>query len=145
MKIYRCSDRIPVKIGAVTFWLSPLTYGQRTELFSVASKAKESKEMADQILLAKTTIRFSLKDIDGVEQGDGSPFKLEFDPSGMLTEACFDDLMQLEAISSLVKVAGKFAMEGIHEISNIDGVEVDLTKVRSLKKNEPMEVQAPVH
>lgn len=145
MKIYRSSDRIPVKIEGVTFWLAPLSYEHRTELLTFASKAQEVKVEADLLQLAKNTVRYSLKAIDGVEQGDGTPFALQFDERGIMSESCFDDLMQLEFLPDLIKVAGAWAMKGVSEISDIPGVVIDFANVKSLKKSDPVPTSPLVH
>lgn len=103
-KIYRRSDRIVVKIDDITVKLSPLTLHEKVEINSQmlrGSRDKNLKELSEGLALA---IRYALKDIDGLEDSDGSPYKLQFADDGGLTPQCIDDLMNIEATNKLALV-----------------------------------------
>lgn len=135
MKVYRVTDRIPVRIGELTFWVSPLTFEQRSQIGSIA-RIEAGKEVPDPLKTARALVGQSLKQVDGLFQGDDSPFELEFDDMGALTSDCVEDLLQLDGVSDkLVGIAGRFVRDGIKEVTDIPGVTVDLKAVKSLKKS----------
>ena len=132
MVIYRMSDRIPVKIKDVTFFLAPLSLSQQGILLSFA-KQKEGEEKVDALKTAMKCISFSLKAVEGLTTVDGLPYELEFKEDGTLTDDCVNEILQVNG-DSLVKISLDWAVSGIKPIE-IPGVEIDFKNVRSVKKN----------
>ncbi len=139
MIIYRTTDQIPVKIGEVTFWLSPLNHSQRQELLSL-TVVKEGEERAKPMQLAVLTLSIALKKVDGVQDADGSPYELELDSNGRVTEESINDIFTLDGADKLIKVSGKFALNEIAD-PKLDGVFVDFSSVKTLKKSQKSQVQ----
>lgn len=94
-------------------------------------------------------MKYSIKDIVGLEDAvTGEPYKLEFDEKGNLTDACVNDVLNLELSEKLV-ISCMLFMKGIPtEITDprtgvkLEGVEV-LPPEAGLKKNSPEVSSAP--
>ena len=74
MRVYRPSDRIKVSIDGLTFTISPLSYHEKAEIQEKAIEAGSGNFKAglDAGMLA---IKYALKDVDGLENADGSKFQ----------------------------------------------------------------------
>lgn len=110
VKILRLTDRITLEVGPVTFKLAPLSYSQKAELSS-CTKFQDGKEVIDTLKSTFLAIKFSLKEIKGVEDLDGKPYKLEFE-GGVLKDECVEDILNLEQSSELT-IAAFQLMQGI--------------------------------
>ena len=146
MVIYRLTDRIPVKVGTVTFWLSPLSAEQKGNLLSLTSKAA-GHEREESLKGAVLTIRYSLKKLEGVENADGTPYELQFGEDGLVTEESAIEVISLQASSKVIALALQWFIDRVKSPAEIveqnpgigetlDGVEVDFSKVVNLKKKE---------
>lgn len=101
-KIYRTTDRIPVKIGDLVFKLSPLTYDQKIKVadaFSVVNGEATQKAGTATALIMK----YSIKEVEGLEYATGDePYKLKFEKDGeSLTSECLNELFSLECKADL--------------------------------------------
>ncbi len=132
MIIYPPSYRIPVKLGDVTFWLSPLTFGAKQEVHACV-KMKAGEEVGDVDRRLYTVLKLSLRDVEGLKLPDGTPFVLEFDPSGAVTEDAMAVVLQADQLGNLALQAWKFFNDRWEE--KVEGVEVDLGAARPAKKN----------
>lgn len=102
-KIYRRTDRIPLKIGEVTIEVAPLTFHQKSEVqLSIAESSKKGDTMG-VIKAAFLCVKYAVKGISGVELADGSPYKLELKDDA-LTDECVNDLFSLEESDALSMV-----------------------------------------
>jgi hypothetical protein len=126
-KIYKRSDRIKLKIDDVVVTLAPLSFDQKTEAqdYMLRGRAK-----SDYKLMSKSiaySIQQSVKDISGLENEDGTPYKLEFE-NGVLTDTCIDDLFNIELHKKLVMICTSLT-QGIPQVFTdengkpIEGVE----------------------
>lgn len=140
MIIYRPTDQIPVKIGEVTFWLSPLSHSQRQEILAL-TVVKAGEERTRPMEMAQLTLSISLRKIVGVNDADGSPYELEFDENGRVTLDCINDIFTLDGADNLIRVSGKFAMNEISD-PKLEGVVVDFSQVKTLKKSQKAQSQA---
>lgn len=131
MVIYKISDRIPVEVGGLKFWLSPLTYAQRIEIAD-ATKMQSGVEIADTRLIAFLSIKFSVKEVEGLKNADGSDYILSVDSNGSLSDECVSDLMNLDLCPKIVSAASALMRE-IKE-HEIEGVKIDLKGVKDSKK-----------
>jgi hypothetical protein len=104
MKIYSLNDRITVKVGELTFKLAPLSYKQKIEIQNIF---KESKDAEGSILCLK----YSVKDVEGIETLNGEKYNLSFDESG-LTDTCLNDLLNIE-LSPKLMIACATLVNGI--------------------------------
>jgi hypothetical protein len=132
MVVYKLTDRIPVKIGAATFWIAPLSWGDKARLLSLF-KQSAGVELIEPLRAAVETIRVSLKAVDGVQYSDGTEFDCKIDENGCISDEAISELMQVDGIDKLVTVCSMFAMKEINQLE-LAGVEIDLSKVQSLKK-----------
>lgn len=131
MKIFSTSDRIPFVIGEVRFLISPLTWRQRGELLALMQGG--GKEAVDRYAFSANCLKFSIKGISGVTQSDGTPYVLEFDENGSLTDECVSDIMSLDSVAELLKVC-TLNLSGLSPEAKVDGVEFKFDEVTSTKK-----------
>lgn len=132
MIIYRLTDRIPVKIDDLTFWVAPMSFAEKLAL-NQAVKTTGGVEVMDAAKVAFLTIKFSVKEVEGIKLPDGSDYPLSFDASGALTDDCVSELLQIDTSPKLVTACGLLTRE-IKEHS-IKGVKIDLKGVRPGKKS----------
>lgn len=131
MIVYRTTDRIPVKMGEVTIWVSPFSYEQKVKL-SQATKLVSGEEVMDAGKVALLSLKFSVKEVEGLVDTDGQPYELSFDADGTLTEECVGDLMQLDNSGSLAAICYKLSLQiKDHEAP---GVVVKTSETRKSKK-----------
>lgn len=102
-RIFKRSDRILVKIDDIVVKLAPLTLHEKTEVQMALLQNKGSLDIREATRGMAMAIRFSLKGVDGLEDSDGNPYKLQFE-NDVLTDACLDDLMNLELTTKLALV-----------------------------------------
>lgn len=103
LKVYKTSDRIPVKIGDVVVKVSPLTYQQKIDI-SNCTKTVGGQEIFDATRSAFLAIKFCVKEVSGVVYADGSKFELEFE-DGVLKDDTVDEIMNMEINANLIMVA----------------------------------------
>ena len=142
MKIYRTNDRIPVVIGKLTFWLSPLSNDQKFEA-AAFTKMKGGKEVTDGIARTRFAIKHGVKRVDGLENyqfSNGEPLALVFEEDGKaLTDDSVELLIELENSLEFALAAGQ-CLTGFREGTDIPGVTVKWDQVESVpskKKFEP--------
>lgn len=133
MIIYKMSDRIPIEIGDVKFWVSPLNFEQKTAL-AAQVKMVSGVEQPDSVKIAYLAVKYSVKEIEGVKSSDGSNYQLEFMGDGALTDECVSELLQLEHSPLLVTACSHLI--GAIKDHNIPGVKIDIKSVKSVKKKE---------
>jgi hypothetical protein len=131
MIVYKMDDRIPVVIGDAKFWVSPLSYEQKIQLAG-QTKIKAGEEVSDPVKAALLTLKFSVKEVEGLKCADGSDYHAELDPSGILTDACVSEIFQLETAIPLVTACT--ALAGSVKEHDIPGVKIDMQGVRVGKK-----------
>lgn len=110
-KIFKRTDRIPVRINEVVVHIAPLSIDQKVEIQDAAIKGRakgDIKELTRSVTLA---MKYAIKKIEGIEDSDGKPYQLQFDGEN-LSDECLVDLMNLEITDKLSSVCVKF-MQGI--------------------------------
>jgi len=133
MIVYRVTDRIPVKVGELKFWLSPLSYEQKVNL-AECTKMKGGEEVVDTSRRAFLAIKYAIKGVEGLKCPDGSDYLLSFEPSGVLSDESVSDIVQLDGWVPLAVYCVQM-MNGISD-GAVPGVEVDLKGVVSAKKKD---------
>ncbi len=88
----------------VVFILSPLTRLQKSDVLSSVS-VKAGQILEDSMTMSSKAIRYALKGIEGLENGDGTPYQLQLDPSGVVTDEGMDDLLNLDEASQVLITA----------------------------------------
>lgn len=134
VRIYKTTDKIPVKIDSLTFEISPLT-------FEVKSNIQASLLDGNPLSIvraAKDAIKHSVKSVKGVEDANGNPYELEFE-DGALTEDCVNDLLNIDQDDKLSLVCTSL-LNGIPKNfvdpstgKKIEGISIE-TKAASRKK-----------
>ncbi len=104
-RIFRTSDRIPVKIDTITVTIAPLSFDQKTELQTIMMQASADPMYA--VKGARLAIKYAVKDITGVETLDGTKYAPEFDGTGNLSDAGVDDLLNMEETAKLIAVCSQ--------------------------------------
>jgi hypothetical protein len=106
-RIYKRSDRIAVKIDDIVVKLAPLTLEQKTDVQIAMLKGHKNTDIREASRGLALAIQYSLKGVEGLEDGDGNPYTLKFDANDVLTTECLDDLMNLELTSKLAMVCSE--------------------------------------
>ena len=139
IQIYRATDRIPFKIGDSVFYLSPLTYQQKID-FSSAQSSESGDVQVNVLDGAFKAIKFSVKDISGIEYADGKPYKLQF-KEGVLTDECVGDLLNMDATNKLIMCCASVCRSQYTDVTDpttgepIEGIEVlPVNSKRGVKK-----------
>ena len=126
-KILKMSDRISLKIGDITFKLAPITYMRKQELLSCTRRVS-GQEIYDSLKAQALYIKYSLKEIEGVQDYNGNEYKLSFE-GDCLTDTCVDEVLNLEQRESLTLAAWQL-LNGIKDLKNplsgdeLEGVEL---------------------
>lgn len=140
VKVYSVNTRIPIKIGDVTFKLSPFSQAQKIEMAEFA-QFEGGQYLQNASRMTFRAIKYSVKEVEGLEDAlTGQPYKLEFDDSGCLTDESVNDLLSIEIVDKLM-ISCMAMLKGIpKEIINqqtgqkMEGVEV-MPAESALKKN----------
>lgn len=106
-KIYRTSDRIPLKIDDVVLTIGPLTQSQKLEVQSLMLKGRASGDIETATKGIIQAIRYAVKDINGVKDSQNNDYKLSKETvngSDILTQECAEELLNLEISGKLVLV-----------------------------------------
>lgn len=132
--IYRPSDRVAVKIGDVTIFISPLTPQKKAELIRLANELSPRLRSEDKTVQAAAinestmaTLRYAVKGIEapGYAFPDGSPISLSTEPDGCLSEEGLSVLFAILDQTKLMLVASSYLKDGIKQW-DIDGIEVKI-------------------
>jgi len=132
MIIYKVTDRIPIIVGPVTFWVAPLSWSDKMEILS-HYKLKAGEERLNHLEIAMRTIQLSLKKVDGLKYADGTDYELSLDENGNVTQESVSEIMQLSGSHHLVTVCGQFAVGEIKALE-LDGAKIDFSQVKTVKK-----------
>lgn len=135
-RIYKTTDRIKVKIDDLTFFVSPLTYAQKSEIQSKLYKALNDKDMMAAQDAAVLSIKYSVKNVTGLYDANEEPYQLILEDN-KVTDSCIDDLLNIESSTKLASVCTSL----VHGVGNdivdpetgesIEGVSFEVTE----KKN----------
>lgn len=128
MKLYRTTDRIPVKIGDAVFTISPLSRHQKQQIVNAARKTQSGVTIEDAMEMAALSMKFSIKGVSGILDNCGLPWSPKFDPDGHLSDESIDELFNINEDSPLAH-AMIAATNGIHKMSKVEGVEIQEVSV----------------
>jgi hypothetical protein len=104
-RIYRTSDRIPVKIDDITVVIAPLSFAQKTELQSIMLQAKDDPLFA--VRGARLAIKYAVKDVKGVEDMTGADYVPFMDGEGNLSDDDVDALLNLEENGKIITLCSQ--------------------------------------
>lgn len=95
--IFKKDALIEVKIQDITVKLKPLSYSDKME---VQKHLGNMKDINGMMKAAYDAIALSLKEIHGLEYGDGSPYVLKIQ-NDKIVEDCMDELLNASFASEL--------------------------------------------
>ena len=132
MKIARISDRFKVKMGEATFIIGPLTKEQKAEV--VDCEVLESGNLKSDLYQKQCMIiKYGLKDLQGVQTFDETPYILEME-NGSLTEACVSDLLMLEGIEDFAAILWQTLNSIPDQLTDGEGKVMEGVKLEYVKK-----------
>lgn len=102
-RIYRTTDKISYKVGELEIKISPLSVHNKSILHDFMTKGRNGDQKA-LIDGSSFALKASLKEVTGLEDIDGKPYTLSFDDSGLVTDACIDDLLNIEESTKLISL-----------------------------------------
>ena len=120
IKIYRTTDRIPVKIGELIFKVAPLSSHQKIEILScqVSEAGTSYQNVAKATFLA---VKYGVKEVEGLEYATcEDKYELKFDDptKAALTDDCVNELLSMEYREELVMACFAFMNKIPKEIVN---------------------------
>jgi hypothetical protein len=115
------------------FIFNQLDYRTKSLVTSLTSEVKNGSYISDSTMQIFYNLKYGLKKVEGLEDEDGKPYKLEFEDvdNKVLTDACVDALLATPFNDNLQYVAHRLSLstlptEIIHPLTlqKIEGVEV---------------------
>lgn len=135
VKIYRTTDRIPVKIGSITVDVSPLSFEQKADIQAMLM----DNNPISIVKAAKQAVKYAVKGISGVKLSDGTNYELDFEGE-VLSESCVDDLLNIDQDQKISLVCTTL-LNGIPKEfvdpqtgKKIEGISIQRPKVANTKK-----------
>jgi hypothetical protein len=137
MILYRTTDRIPVTLGDVKIFISPLTHEQKSNLNNT-TKIVGGKETIDGMKMAFLALKYAVKAVEGITDADGNDYALDFEANGSLTDECANDLISLDHAEDLAVICVKL-IDGVaaaKRIAEEKGLtaKIDFKGVKGAKK-----------
>lgn len=126
MIIHKTTDKIQVRIGEITFYLSPLSWDQKQDILSDAKMVDGKTSNRNSTYKC---LKYAVKGIEGVTLADGSPYVLTMD-NGVLSDECIEDILNLELSPKLIMACYSFVQGIPARIVNpvtgevVEGVEI---------------------
>jgi len=131
MIIFTQQDRIKIVIHDVSLTVKPLSYKEKLNWSNCISSQSGSQSENAMIGLA-LLLKSSLKNIEGITYSDGTPFALEFDEAGGLSDECVENLLNLEMTTDLITVMYSLLRGIPNEIKDSSGNIIDYIKISSM-------------
>lgn len=133
--IYTKKDRVKVRLKDVELQLAPLNFAQKAEIQELAL-SKDIKKMNMSVFKA---IKYSLKDVKGLQLPHGAHYELEFDESG-LSDECVDDMLNFSYGNKIADIIGQMVNGVPEEFINVSTGEkmqdVEILGAKSEKKSK---------
>lgn len=86
MKIRKTTEKISVKVGELLFKITPLTFEQKCEIQTVLAAGTTTAILK----ASKLAMKFSVKEITGLQNSDGSDYEVTFDNEGLSDDVIND-------------------------------------------------------
>lgn len=100
----RQSDRVRISVGKTVFILGPLSQIQKIEL-SECSRIDTNGDSVYDLTRAQTLlVKYGLKGLEGVTDGDDDPYQLTFE-NGVLSDECISEVFSLEEKTLYIQAA----------------------------------------
>lgn len=138
-KVYKRSDRIPVKIGDITIKLAPMTVDQKTECQQAFLKGKSKGDLAELTRGVFLSLKYSVKSVEGLTDSNDEPYKLALDENGNVSDEGIDDLLNLQVNKQLTQICASLTNGIPSEFTDDNGVKlegVEILKTSSAEKSE---------
>lgn len=119
-KIVRPRDKIKLKLDDIVLVFSPLTVDQKADIQEDLVPGQMKMDRRKTLSGVRKFLKCSLKEVQGVECLDGSPYKLVF-VDGHVSDECVDDLYNLSISTKLEQICTSLSL-GVRD--NIEGVEL---------------------
>jgi hypothetical protein len=130
--IYRRSDRVRVKLHDLELSIRPLSHHEKAIVRGYIMKG----QLVEACVMC---MAICLKDVKGLKTLSGEDYKLEIDDD-KLTEACLDDLLNIEHSADLIISCYNFLDNVPTHITN-DGKEIEGVSV--IKEGSPRKKSKP--
>jgi len=98
--VYRNTDRIQLKVYDVVFSVKPFSFKQKADI-SAAITMESGTQTEDGHAAVQKLIKYSIKEVKGINYPDGSAMKLQFDDDDCLMDESIDELLNLEITPDL--------------------------------------------
>lgn len=146
--LFKSSDRVKLTMGEITLTLSPLTYGQKINGATLPTSQSGGKQRVNMALLAHLMVKYSVKGIKGVDNADGSEYKLAFEEiefdgvskkkkESVLTDECADELIEGLLIKPSLSTIAYQLINGIPDyITDSDGEKAKGVKLEIVGKRK---------
>ena len=86
MKIRKTKEKIAVKVGELVFKITPLTFEQKCEIQSTLAAGTTTAILK----ASKLAMKFSVKEIAGLQNEDGTDYQVTFDDIGLSDDVIND-------------------------------------------------------
>lgn len=139
-KIYRITDRIPIKIDTLSISISPLTFDQKTELQTIMMAA--AKDPMHAMTGARLAVKYAVKSVSGIEDLDGNDYQVDLEDDGTLTTESVDALFNMEETAKIIAVCSQL-IAGVPKVimdpttkAPMVGVSIDMPKKSKARKQK---------
>jgi hypothetical protein len=126
------SDRIDFDINELSFKFGPMSLEQKASLEEF-TKMKKGRPAIEHAKASMRIIKYTVKELLGVETMDGKPYSLEFEDKNQraLTDNCVEDLVNLPCTPDLITTLFQL-LEGVkNKVVNLEtGEELKHVKIK---------------
>ena len=130
-KIYRRTDRIKVKIDDVVITLAPMSIDQKIQVQELTIQGQVKRDLRASTKAIALAMKFSIKAVDGIEDSEGNPYKLQFEGEE-LSDECVNDLYELNFLPKMAVVCSTLAGGVPENFETLEGVEI----LKTVKKED---------
>lgn len=99
-RIYRISERIPLRVGDLEIQISPLALDQKAEISDVVGDGMSTAKLLRGSALA---LKYCVKSVSGLEDGEGA-YSLEFQEDGNLSDDAVNELFNMQGNDKLTAI-----------------------------------------
>ncbi|MFW7381475.1 MAG: hypothetical protein ACOH5I_21885 [Oligoflexus sp.] len=135
MIIWPFNELIPLKIGDLTFKISQLSVEQKMLLSQFLSQIDKDNAEIGGLRAGKRAVQLCLKEVSGLSNPDGSPYQLQKDPQGYLTDNCVEEILGLNVSGQLISICLGLFHGFTGECKDIQGNQIP--GVSLIKSGEP--------
>jgi hypothetical protein len=99
---YRPSDLVKIKIGEAVFHISPLKYGQKTEILAL-TQPNQGTLFTDVAQASYKLVKYCVKRVENIVYQDGSALQVQI-IDGVLTDESAEELLNISIAGDLIVV-----------------------------------------